>query len=269
MSYSGRLNKIIDKMNTIGFDKSAVKLSEVKEAMFGNVPNYSGNVRRPTRHGEKNLGRPTPSDPSEHPYTKGEFVIELNPTTMKEELMMWDGNRLIPKKELENMIGRGVMREERIVSQCAKSSPGIKKHMGPLLELAKSKRVLFPMRRLSYITDYLDKRGYTLIVKKLKTAMEEYRIAMADSEVHTIPSIEKVYEDSDSPADFDQDIKRLKGVHEKITDIVEEFEKDYKSEVIEKVLSKELSEDDAVKKTVDLVNKADRSSDFQADKLSK
>lgn len=281
MSYSRRIAKIVDMLSDRGFDKKASEIVEAKEAMFGDLPSYSPPSRRPLMHGQRGPQRPSPSDPDTPMYKKGDFVIELNPTTMKEELMMWNGRRLVPKKEIEDMIVKGVMREERLLPQYDKSSPEVKKAMTPLLELAEKSRTFSNVPsgtvgipysvqdKLAGITYSLEKRGYSLLVKKLKTAMSKYLRVSSKEEDHKIPSIEKVYEESDSPEDFDRRIKKLKGVHEKITDIVEDFEDNYKSEVLDKVLSKEISEDEAVKSTIGLVSEADKESDRQIDKISK
>lgn len=211
MSYSRRIDKIVSMLNDRGFDKKASEVLEAREAMIGDLPNYSSPSRRPLMHSQRSPQRPSPSDPGAPMYKKGDFVIELNPTTMKEELMMWDGRRLVPKKEIEDMIVKGVMREERLLPQYDKSSPGVKKEMKPLLELAEKSRTFSNIPsgtvgipysvhdKLAGITYSLEKIGYTLLVKKLKTAMSKYLRVSSNEEDHNIPSIGKVYEESDSP----------------------------------------------------------------------
>lgn len=280
MSYTGRFNRIIKVLNDRGLDKTAADVSEAKDAMFGDVPMYNQGFRYPRMHGQKPVRR-SPSDPNIPFAREGEFIIELNPTTGKEELKMWDGKRLIPKRELEDMVVKGIMREERMAPAFHNSSPEAQRAARNLMEMANKKRTFsnmpdgevgipyYPQERLSYISDCLEKRGYTLLVKKLKTAMEEYNKAASEEEIHKIPSIEKVYEDSGSPEKFEKNIKKLKGVHDKIHDIVEDFEDNYQSDIFDKYLSDDITEDEAVKTTIGLVSEADTAIDSQIDKISK
>lgn len=279
MSYTGRFNRIIKVLNDRGLDKTAADVSEAKDAMYG-LPSYDPPYRRPLRQSERAPNRSYRSDPNTPFAREGEFIIELNPTTGKEELKMWDGKRLIPRKELEEMVVKGVMREERLSPALHNSSPEAQRAAKHLMELANKKRTFsnmsegeigvpyFPRERLAYISDCLEKRGYTLLVKKLKTAMEEYKEAESE-EVHKIPSIEKVYEESGSPEKFDKNIKKLKSIHDKINEVVEDFEDNYKSEVLDKYLSDDITEDEAVKTTIGLVSEADKATDSQIDKISK
>ena len=280
MSYTGRFNRIIKVLNDRGLDKTAADVSEAKDAMFGDVPMYNQGLRYPRMHSQGPVGRRSPSDPNTPFAREGEFIIELNPTTGKEELKMWDGKRLIPKNELEDMVVKGIMREERLSPAYNNSSSEAQRAAAHLMELAQKKRTFsnmsegevgvpyFPRERLAYISDCLEKRGYILLVKKLKTAMEEYKKAESE-EVHKIPSIERVYEESGSPEKFDKNIKKLKDIHDKINNIVEDFEDNYKSEVLDKYLSDDITEDEAVKTTIGLVSEADKATDSQIDKISK
>lgn len=193
MSILSRLNKISDILNERGFSKEASELKAIKEATLTGYPFFGETKHSPRLLSDRTPGQTfhEPTDPNIKPYEKGEFVIELNSSTGKEELMMWDGKRLVPKKEIENMVETGAMREERLIGPYNKATPDVKAQMRPLLEYAKSKEasrntssknieeVRYPTERLSYIKDCLEKRGYTLLVKKLKTAMDEYTKAVS------------------------------------------------------------------------------------------
>jgi hypothetical protein len=188
MSILGRLNKISDILNERGFSKEASELSRIKEAALTGYPFFGETKHTPKLLSDRKPGQTfhEPTDSNIKPYEKGDFVIELNPTTGKEELMLWDGKRLIPKKEIEDMVETGAMREERLIGPYNKATPNVKAQLRPLLEYAKSKEAsgslpskeigeaYYPAERLAYLKDCLEKRGYTLLVKKLKTAMDEY-----------------------------------------------------------------------------------------------
>lgn len=123
-------------------------------------------------------------------------------------------------------------------------------------------------KKFAYISERLEKCGYTLLVKKFNDAVGDYKKMAAESEeVHEIPSVEQTYEKSKSPKDFGKEIKKLIGVHDKIVDLVKKFDDEYETEVLDKIDSKKLSEADAVKKTVQLVEKVDNKSDSEIDKL--
>ena len=177
MSVFGRINKIAEVLNERGFNEAASDLMGVKEATL--------TPRTPRMFGTPERSFQGPSDPHTPMYEKGDMVVELNPTSGREEIMMWDGKKLISKKEIEKMIDHGVMGEERIFSQYDKAPPEMKKHIRPLMEFAKSKRMFdipagevgvpYHVRgKRARISESLHERGYTLLVKKLKTAVEEY-----------------------------------------------------------------------------------------------
>jgi hypothetical protein len=188
MSIIGRLNKLSDILNERGFNKEASELKSIKEAALTGYPFFGETKHTPRLLSDRQPGKTfhEPTDPNIKPYEKGDFVIDLNPTTGKEELMLWDGKRLIPKKEIEEMVSTGAMREERLIGPYNKATPDVKAQLKPLLEFAKSKMASgslppkeigesnYPAERLAYLKDCLEKRGYTLLVKKLKTAMDEY-----------------------------------------------------------------------------------------------
>jgi hypothetical protein len=188
MSILGRLGKIADILNDRGFSKEASELINIKESTITGYPFFGEHRKQPQMLNQGQPGKTfhEPTDPNIKPYDKGDFVIELNSHTGKEELMMWDGKRLVPKKEIEDMVETGAMREERLIGPYNRANPDVKEQMKPLLEYAKSKSAsnsisskgidssYYPAKKLAHIKDCLEKRGYTLLVKKLKTAMDEY-----------------------------------------------------------------------------------------------
>jgi hypothetical protein len=189
MSVVSRVNGLMKMLNERGFDRMSSELSEIKSSTFYGMPFSQPTLSLPTFNGSKRTSRPSPSNPNTHPYEKGDIVVELNPTTMKEELMMWDGKKLIPKREIEKMIDTGAMREERFLSQYNNADLNVKKHMRPLIDLINSKKefssgkggIPYPVRnKLSSISECLEKRGYILLVQKLKIAMDEYSRAITD-----------------------------------------------------------------------------------------
>lgn len=191
MSVIGRINKIAEVLAERGLDDAASDIRNVKEATLMGIPYDIPTRRTPRMFGPQEHSFHEPSNPNTPMYEKGDLVVELSPTTGREELMMWDGKKLVPKREIEKMIDQGIMREERIFSQYDKATPDVKKQIRPLLEFAKSKRVFdipagevglpYHLRgKLACISESLEKQGYTLLVKKLKEAVEGYKIPLSE-----------------------------------------------------------------------------------------
>lgn len=200
MSVSEKVNKIISSLNDRGLNKWSNEVSEVKDAMLFTTPEMGqGSPWKPLGQrgllGDRNKPEHTPTDPNVHPYNDGDFVLQLNPSTKTEEPMMWNAkkNRLVPINEVADMVDKGTMREERVFDQYENAQPELKAKMQPLVTSLRSKRPFsnmapgevgipyYPMQKMAYISDCLEKRGYTLLVKKLKTAMEEYKNLISDN----------------------------------------------------------------------------------------
>jgi hypothetical protein len=269
MSYSRRLNSIISTLNARGLEKVASEVSEVKEAMFGEMPDYNRGTMRPPLHGEKNRGQFIPTDRNTPVAKKGEPVIELDPTTGEEKIILWGIDRPLSQKEIMQDIKSGAMTEERLKSEYSKGGPKEKKFLAPLIEEAQGPQAYVPYhlgKKFAYISDQLKKRGYTILVDKFDRAISDYKKYAAESkEDHNIPSVEKVYEESETPEEFGKKIKKLIGVHDKIISLVKKFDEKLDSEVKK---SKKLSESDAVKKIVYLVTDTDKKTESEIDKIS-
>lgn len=200
MSYSDKVSSIIKEFGNRGLNKWAGELSEVKESMLFNVHEYSPRSKwvplsQRGLLGDKNRPESTPSDPAIKPYNDGDFVIGLNPVTMKEEPMMFDAkrNKLVPMDEVGKMIDKGIMREERVFEQYEKAPPELKAQMDPLINGIQKKKPFLnmspgevgvpysPMQKMARISDCIEKRGYPILVKKLKTAMEDYKKLISDN----------------------------------------------------------------------------------------
>ncbi len=193
MSYTGRISSIVEVLKSRGLDKWSNDLSEVKNAMMFDLPDFSTKRERPPLHGLKNRPEHIPYDPKTPQFEDGELVIQLNPATMTEELMMWDAKRrkLVPRNEIKNMIDKGTMREERVLDQYRDAPPNLQKEIKPLIDIIQEKRTFSNMpqgevgipyslrSKMAYISDCLEKRGYTILVKKLNAAMEEYSKSMS------------------------------------------------------------------------------------------
>lgn len=273
MSYSRRLNNIISTLNARGLEKVASEVSVVKEAMFGVMPDYNRSIlKRPPLHGEKNRGQFIPSDPNTPIAKRGEPIIELDPKTGEEKIVLWGIDRPMSQKEIMDDIKRGAMTEERLKNEYSKAGPKERKYLEPLIEKAQRPQVYVPYalgRKFAYISDQLKKHGYTILVDKFDRAVSEYVKCAAESkEDHSIPSVEKVYEESETPEEFGKKIKKLIGVHDKIISLVKKFDDKFESEVKDKMDSKKLSESDAVKKIVDLVTDTDKKSESEINKIS-
>jgi len=272
MSIISRLNKLTDILVENGLEKKASDISEVKEAMFGDVPYNIPNRMRPPLHGERNRGQFTPSDPSTPIAKRGEPVIELDPNTGEEKVILWGIDRPLSKKEIMQDIERGIMTEERLTDQYSRGNTQVKRFLAPLIEKAQGPQAHVPYalgKKFAYISDQLKKHGYTILVEKFDKAVSEYKKYAAESkEDHSIPSVEKVYENSETPEEFGKKIKKLIGVHDKIISLVKKFDEELESEVKNKINSKKLSESDAVKKIVDLVTKTDKKTESEINKIS-
>lgn len=189
MSYTGRLNSIVEVLKSRGLDKWSSDLSDVKNAMMFGMPDYTTKKERPPLHGLKNRPEHIPYDPKTSQFEDGELVIQINPATMTEELMMWDANRkkLVPRDEIKNRINKGTMREERVIDQYKDAPPKLQKEIKPLIDIIQEKRTFSNLpqdemgiphsliSKMANISNCLEKRGYTILVKKFNAVMEEYR----------------------------------------------------------------------------------------------
>jgi len=275
MSYADLFNNAIDTLITRGLDKSASEIISVKEAMFSGLPIEDVPYRHAPLHGEKNVINKGLSDPTAPFAKKGDPVVQLDPFTGKETLIFWNGNKHVSQKDIERQIDQGVMTEERLNEFYERGTPQVKTLIKPLIVRARNKPQTFNSGlsekehniirgKLSHIIDSLDKLGYTILVKKLSTAVEDFNKAAGDvKEEHTIPSVEEIYENSSSPKDFGKEVKKLISVHDKIIDLVKKFDKQK-----DKIDSSKLPESEAVKKTVKIVRDVGKATDSELKKIS-
>jgi hypothetical protein len=247
MSYSGRINKIIASLNDRGFSKKASEVSEVKEAMLDISPLQS-------KRAYDSSGKP---------------IVQNDPDTGAESVVLW--GRPMTKKELAHEVHFGAIDEGRLKDQFSRGDQSVQKFLAPFIDMAQKKQGV-PRAlgvKLAHISNALEKTGYTILINKFNTAVEGYLKAAAESEEeHTIPSVEKTYEKSKSLEDFGKGVKKLIRMYDNIDDLIKEFDKKYETEVLDKIESKDISEADAVKKTVQLVDKVDAKSNSEITKLS-
>jgi len=263
MSYVDRFNNIVNILNLKGLDKSASEITSVKEAMLSGLPLEKVPYRHAPLHGEKNVTDKKVTDPTVPFAKKGDPVIQLDPVTGKETLVFWDGGRQVSQEEIEKQIDQGIMTEERLKEFYERGTPQIKTFIKPLIVRARNKSNII-REKLSYIINRLDKLGYSILVNKLNTVIENFNKVAGDvKEEHTIPSIEEIYEDSSSPKDFGKEVKKLISVHDKIIDLVKKFDKQK-----DKIDSSNLSEDEAVKKTVKIVRDVGKATNSELKKIS-
>jgi len=282
MSYSKKFDKVIETLNTKGLGKEASDVSQVKDAVFNALPLSRAFERTPR---QPHMPFPdvshSPTDPNvKVPFAKrGEPVITLDPVSGKEKITLWGMDKPQTREELLTGIKTGVLTAERLTDQYSKGDASVKKFLAPLIEQTNNQgEISSPLgqgldrrnvlrSKLASISESLDKLGYTLLVSKLASAVNEYdKVANETDEMHSIPSIEKVYEKSDSATAFRGNIKKLIGIHENILLIVKNFEKE-ESEIMDKVHSEELSEEGAVEKIIALVTKSDKASNAEISKL--
>lgn len=85
-------------------------------------------------------------------------------------------------------------------------------------------------------------------------------------EMHDVPSVEKIYENSKSLADFSRGLKRIIDIFERYLDKLKNFEVEF-NKILTKVEAKNLSEKDAIIEIVDRVTKIDEFFDNELKKL--
>jgi hypothetical protein len=284
MKYDDRVDSLIGMLKAQGFNKEAQDISDVKGMIAAYNPIDVGKAFEPTRRIEPPFkNRSTPSHSPKNPHQTfadpGEVITELNPMLEpgkgRERQIQWLVDKPLTEEriiEIQKGLEKGIIDPEIIESIWENSRPGEDKvQFGYLLGMPEFKRAKDKKKirgRLAFIYDSLSDRGYTLLLKKLKTASIEFNKISSDTEeVHIIPSIERVYEKNKSPKEFDGKVKKWIGIHERITDIVKAFEKKYKSEVLDKIESNKLSEEDAVQTTMKLVTEADTASNAEIGKI--
>jgi hypothetical protein len=267
-----KIDSLISELVARDFNREASDVKLLKEAMYPPLSKvFSPTPRQPRMFSPVQRGTAPVTNKNMEFAKPGESVTRLDPVTGIERVIKWKMEDPMPvekKRELERKVDEG----EVGIDWLQGAYDGVpekqnKLFFGYLLGKEKKKTL---KGRLAGISGELERRGYTLLVKKLKIATDEYNKEMqAQDEHHVIPSIENIYEKSKSPQEFENKVKKLVSVHDRITDIVKKFENEYKFKILNKAESGALSEDEAVRSTLNLVSKADAISDKTIDKVSK
>lgn len=185
---------IVKMLEEKGFDKEAGYVSDLSKAM-------RRTPRNPRMFPPESKVRSV-ADPNMSFANKGEPVIQINPATGKEGIILWGidspNKPTAPKTEedITEDIHTGVMTVEQLEQQYQRADFNAKKFLQPLMALAENvaaekSNVLTPaggerkwnlkrpikkglFNKLAFIQDSLNKHGYVLLAKKLDKAVVKY-----------------------------------------------------------------------------------------------
>ena len=185
---------IVKMLEEKGFDKEAGYVSDLNRAMERTPRNPRMFPPEPKAY--------SVTDPNMPFAKKGEPVIQIDPVTGKESIVLWgidpSGKPTVPKtkEDITKDIHMGVIDVVQLEKQYQKADFNAKKFLQPLVALAeevaaKKSTVLTPagggrkwnlkspikkglFSKLAFIQDSLNKRGYVLLAKKLDKAVVKY-----------------------------------------------------------------------------------------------
>lgn len=109
------------------------------------------------------------------------------------------------------------------------------------------------LSRLATVHSKLSSMGYDSLANRIRGNFFRLMEA-AIKDLHQIMSIEALHERSGDHKEFEENIKKLAEMHEDAAKVVREFDREYISKVMNK---KDLSEEEAVKETVQMIREAD------------
>jgi hypothetical protein len=199
-------------------------------------------------------------------------LIILDPDTDEEKILLCNMKEPLSKKDIETEINKGYITKEFLFDQIQRGEQRVKNFLEPYMKLApEGKDIMTPFgrqyrkrqfldRRFSYILNNLNERGYKHLSDELFPLIDLYNKSAASSvnEVHAIPSVENICENSNSFSDFEEKIEKLIGIYEKSVEIIKKFNELYKSKVLKKVALNKIKEEEAVNETIRIVTEADR-----------
>lgn len=215
-------------------------------------------------------------------YGRGRIpLIVIDPDTEEEKILLCNMSQPLSKKEMEDEINKGYITKEFLFDQIQRGKQKVKRFLEPYIDRApEGKDLMTPFgrqfrnrqflnRRFSYIIENLNEKGYKHLSEKLYPLIDSYNknVTASTSEAHTIPSIENIYENSNSFNDFEEKIKKLIAVYEEITGILKKFNESYKSKILKEVAVNKLNEEEAVNETIKMVTEADRESNKELKRI--
>lgn len=233
MRYTKNVDTIVSLLENKGFDKEALEfLDAVQTLPFSMKPEQH---RRLPFH---TLKKDIVHGPGEKiPFAKkGEVVVQIDPVTGEETLLMWGMKKPMTLEQIESAISRGVIRAEYLVEQYQHAvDENARKFFGAMLEDVKEEDSKKVLKKLGYISGDLKKRGYTLLVKKINKISCDFMLKNSFmDESYKFPSLEDVFEKSSSLADFDSNLNKLAEAYDNIGSVIKKFEQKFKKEILDK-----------------------------------
>lgn len=259
-------NKVLSHLESKGLKKEA---SGIKEALidFGDwdIKRRPGVFRR---EGPRQDPREVPLG-KEVGIEKGEFYTEIDPHTGKETIEMWGMPRAMTLDELREAIEKGLLSTSYFLKQfqSAKDEKS-KKFYKNLLNMAQEQQRKSMHKKLASISERLNDKGYESLSRRISNL--SLKLSSKDDvvEKHKILSLESIYEESKNVKDFQENLDHLISMYDTILAKVKDFRKDYKAKILDKLAKNEISEQEALKKSVDMVRAADRAIHTQSRKIS-
>lgn len=259
-------NQVLSHLESNGLKKEA---SGIKEALidFGDwdIKRRPGVMRR---EGPRQDPREVPIG-KEEALQKGEYYIDVDNRTGEEKLKLWGYQKVMTLDELKQAIEDGVLSSSYFLSQMqAAKDPESKRFFKQMFEKSEKMRGKKAAKKLASISHVLGEKGYESLAHRIETLSEKLGSKDDVVEKHKILSLESIYEESKNVKDFQENLDHLISVYDTILSQMKSFRKDYKAKVLDKLAKNEMSEEDALKKSVDMVRAADRAVHAQSRKIS-
>lgn len=251
MEYNKSINSIASLLEDKGFNKEALEFIDAIQTLPFSIQREPH--RRLPFH---SLKKDIIHGPGEKiPFAKkGEVVIQIDPVTGKETLLMWGMKKPMTFEEIERAINKGTIRAEYLIEQYQHAvDENTRKFFKAMIEDVEEDKNNKIIKKLGYISGDLKKRGYTLLVRKINKIACDFMLRNSFmDESYSIPSLEDIFEKSSSLADFDSNLNKISDAYENIGNIIKKFEKKFKDEIINK------QDNDTDDNILDIVRKADK-----------
>lgn len=221
-----------------GFNKEAAMVMEAVEWMPPRPPTYRPPEPTP-------LG--TAWDKSKDTYT------ELDPTGKGQH------RSVKPLAEIQKNIG--VMTPEEIEYELhSNTDPAVKKYLRDFVSVVRQVNIdrLASVAKLSSLGAALTEKGYDTLGRRLFEAAGRLSAQIKGSpDKHATPSIEAVFEISKSAKDFEDSVKKLGQMYEDISKLIAEFDKEYLDKIMHPLDRKEISDEEAKSRTIEMIRGTD------------
>jgi len=232
------LESVSSVLTDRGFDKEAATVSEAAAYMRPHPP-----VSRPPA--------PTPMgtvwDKSQDTYT------ELDPTGKGQH------KSVKPLAEIQKNIG--IMTPEEIEYELhSNTDPAVRKYLHDFVSVIKQVQLdkIASIVKLASLGEALTEKGYDTLGRRLFEAAGRLSAQVKSSpDKHATPSIEAVFEASKSAKDFEDGVKKLGQMYEDISKLVKEIDKEYLDKIMHPLDRKEITEEEAKSRTIEMIRGTD------------